>query len=157
MYFPFQHVGKALGRFLCRTTGVAVYFVQCGCVAHCFFEYCADFVVCSGSSMEPTITSGDIIITEHISNIFNYYEKGDIIIARSPTNPRQHICKRITGLSGDRTRGKRIPRGHVWLEGDNKENSTDSRAYGPLPQALVRGRAVCKIWPLRDFEIFERL
>lgn len=33
-----------------------------------------------------------------------------------------------------------IPRGHVWLAGDNPPQSSDSRQYGPLPQALVSGR-----------------
>jgi signal peptidase I len=41
----------------------------------------------------------------------------------------------------------RVPRGHVWLEGDNARNSTDSRAYGPVPAALLRGRVVARVWP----------
>lgn len=40
-----------------------------------------------------------------------------------------------------------IPRGHVWLEGDNPENSMDSRNYGPVPAALVQGRVVGRVWP----------
>lgn len=34
-----------------------------------------------------------------------------------------------------------IPTGHVWLEGDNSLNSQDSRYYGPVPYALLVGRA----------------
>ena len=33
-----------------------------------------------------------------------------------------------------------IKRGHVWLEGDNKNNSSDSRNYGQVPYGLLRGR-----------------
>lgn len=40
--------------------------------------------------------------------------------------------------------------GHVWLEGDNKDNSTDSRSYGAVPQALVEGVVFVRLWPLRD-------
>ncbi len=40
-----------------------------------------------------------------------------------------------------------IPPGHVWLEGDNPFNSSDSRSYGPLPSALVLGRVFAKVWP----------
>jgi len=38
-----------------------------------------------------------------------------------------------------------VPRGHVWLEGDNLENSSDSRAYGPVPYGLLRSRVLYKV------------
>jgi mitochondrial inner membrane protease subunit 1 len=40
-----------------------------------------------------------------------------------------------------------VPQGHVWLQGDNLNNSTDSRSYGAVPLALVRGRVFYKMWP----------
>lgn len=39
-----------------------------------------------------------------------------------------------------------VPPGCVWLEGDNKMNSTDSRTYGPVPIALLQGRVFMQIW-----------
>ena len=36
----------------------------------------------------------------------------------------------------------RVPEGHVWLQGDNMGGSTDSRAYGPLPMALIQGKTI---------------
>ena len=36
----------------------------------------------------------------------------------------------------------------MWLEGDNPLNSTDSRQYGPVPWALLQGRALFKVQPL---------
>lgn len=105
--------------------------------------------------MEPTIYSDDILLTEHISPIKGLITRGDIVIAKCPTNPNQQICKRVIGLPGDRVRtgiaqSKVVPIGHVWLEGDNLKNSSDSRTYGPVPQGLIRSKAVLRIWPLKE-------
>ena len=40
-----------------------------------------------------------------------------------------------------------VPKGHIWLEGDNPNNSTDSRHYGTVPAALILGRVLLKVWP----------
>lgn len=42
-------------------------------------------------------------------------------------------------------KNKQIPQGMVWLEGDNPFNSTDSRSYGPVPLALVKGLVSFKV------------
>lgn len=47
-----------------------------------------------------------------------------------------------------------VPRGHVWVEGDNAANSLDSRQYGPIPLGLIRSRAVLRLWPLGDIRLF---
>ncbi len=41
-----------------------------------------------------------------------------------------------------------VPPNHVWLEGDNPPRSTDSRHYGPVPEAWLRGRVVLRLWPV---------
>lgn len=104
--------------------------------------------------MEPTLQSNNILITEHLTPRFHRLRKGDIIIAKNPSNPKQNICKRITGVSGDKVRGQFslrshiVPRGHVWLEGDNSSNSADSRLYGPVPEGLIKSRVVGRVWPV---------
>lgn len=80
---------------------------------------------------------------------------GDVVVTQHPSRPGT-VCKRVAGLPGDLImtqagsgRMVTVPDGHVWLEGDNPDNSSDSRSYGALPIALVQGRVVARIWPLR--------
>eukprot|EP00897_Mesotaenium_endlicherianum_P007783 jgi/Mesen1/7032/ME000366S06242 len=101
-------------------------------------------------------------VTMHVSASLDKLQAGDVVVAKSPTNPRLMVCKRLLGLEGDsitvlpvhasdRVRHVRIPKGHVWLQGDNRYNSTDSRHYGPVPYALIRGKVFYKIWPPKDW------
>ncbi|XP_072128921.1 mitochondrial inner membrane protease subunit 1 isoform X2 [Mobula birostris] len=150
-----------LGRFFGKVLGFTGFTIQYGCIAHCTFEYLGEIVMCSGPSMEPTLKASDVIISEKLSRHFYRIEKGDVIIAVSPNDPKMNICKRVIGLEGDKiyTSGpldafktqRYVPRGHVWLEGDNLQNSTDSRNYGPIPYALIKGRVCLKIWPPHEF------
>ena len=44
----------------------------------------------------------------------------------------------------------KIPEGHCWLAGDNLPDSRDSRDYGPLPMALIKGKVIAKILPFKE-------
>lgn len=123
---------------------------------------------CVGPSMMPTFNpQGDVALVEHITVLSNNLKVGDVVTARSVQNPRHMVCKRVLGMEGDTVliqpttmfapmRKVIVPKGCVWLQGDNLMNSTDSREYGPVPYALIRGRVVCKIWPPWDVGWIER-
>ncbi|KAF0314031.1 Mitochondrial inner membrane protease subunit 1 [Amphibalanus amphitrite] len=140
-----------------RAAGILTAAIKYGCIVHCSTEYVADVVICTGPSMEPTIYSHDVIVTEKISPLRQRIAAGDIVVVRSPSAPRNNICKRVTAVAGERagTRGVLVPRGHLWLEGDNAANSNDSRNFGAVPAGLVRGRAVLKLWPPADAGWFD--
>ena len=40
-----------------------------------------------------------------------------------------------------------IPEGALWVMGDNRGNSSDSRFFGPIRKSTVIGRAVLRVWP----------
>ena len=44
-----------------------------------------------------------------------------------------------------------VPEGCVWMMGDNRENSADSRYFGPVPQENIIGVVVLRYWPLNRF------
>lgn len=117
--------------------------------------------------MMPTLHEmGDIVAVDAltVNSGLRPLSRGDIIIANAPgrgphaggegaTGEDYQVCKRIIALEGDLIQPVgsavplRVPAGHVWVEGDNPHNSVDSRFYGPLPTALIRGRVLCRVWP----------
>ena len=44
-----------------------------------------------------------------------------------------------------------MPEGHLWVMGDNRTNSQDSRYFGAIEESSVTGHAVLVYWPLQNF------
>jgi inner membrane protease subunit 1 len=129
-------------------------------------HYLVDVVPCNGPSMLPTIHEQDYLLANplsiHLKRLLGDQmlglAKGDVVIATSPENPDKTVCKRIMGMPGDQVREGNplfysirepkympVPRGHVWLLGDNPDNSNDSRMYGPVPLGLVHKKVVASL------------
>ncbi|KAJ7532546.1 hypothetical protein O6H91_13G009300 [Diphasiastrum complanatum] len=143
-------------------------FLQCCCFLDVFSNHVMQVHQCLGPSMLPTFNvSGDILLMELFSAKFERIKPGDVVMAHSPINPKLMVCKRVMGLEGDHvkvipTSGRGlykqivVPKGHVWLQGDNTHVSRDSRDYGPIPYALIQGRVFFRIWPPKGFGPVER-
>lgn len=130
------------------------------CAVHVVNTYVCSIALVRGPSMLPTINiTGDIVAVERISPRCSLISVGDVVLLRSPENPLKTVTKRVLALEGDAitflldpskgfaTKTVLVPKGHVWVQGDNIYESRDSRQFGPVPYGLIEGRAFCRIWP----------
>lgn len=130
-------------------------------------ENVATIVKVEGSSMFPTLVSGEYLVLNRLSNEFNY---GDIVVCKADG---KLLIKRVIGVGGDSVRildgwlylnGKRVYEpwfrekmsqdfeevkvkyGFYFLMGDNREYSTDSRSerVGSIPKESIIGKIVFK-------------
>ena len=52
------------------------------------------------------------------------------------------------GVTTGQMEPHKVPAGHVWVMGDNRPNSKDSRFFGAIPEDLIVGRAFIRVWPI---------
>jgi len=112
----------------------------------------------SGASMEPTYHNGDYLIVDEISYLASEPKKDDVIIFRYPKDPKVFFIKRIIGLPNEEIsiNGKDIKLGddEYFVMGDNRDFSSDSRVWGPVPKKMIVGRSLVRLWPLNKIGLF---
>ncbi len=133
------------------------------------------FWIPSGS-MIPTLEIGDRVLVNKFIYRFTEPKRGDIIVFRSVDDPKEDLIKRVVGQPGDEIAVRHgrlflngepqkepytnkklpdrsfyakttVPKGHVFVMGDNRGNSADSRVFGPLPKKNIEGEAFLRFWP----------
>ncbi len=130
-----------------------------------------------GSSMEPSFHDGEFVIVSRLNYRFGSPDYGDVVVFHYPGNPKEEYIKRIVGQPGDHVRitdgvvyvngqilsepyiqadpvytGEwDVPTEHIFVLGDNRNHSSDSHSWGPLPMENVIGEAVFVYWPLSDW------
>ncbi|OHE96754.1 hypothetical protein CORC01_07900 [Colletotrichum orchidophilum] len=131
-------------------------------LSHVMMEYGWFMGPASGPSMLPTLeVAGESILVDHRSRCGRNVHVGDLVLFKIPIFPESDGIKRVMGMPGDYVllgspdaktpKMIQVPQGHCWVVGDNLEASRDSRLYGPVPLALIRGKAVEKPWWLSLF------
>lgn len=139
------------------------------CALHVTNTHLCTLALVSGPSMLPTFNiAGDYVLAEKISPRFGKVGTGDVVLVRSPEKPRKIVTKRVMGMEGDtvtyvvdpvnsdKTDTLVVPKGHIWIEGDNIYDSNDSRNFGAVPYGLLHGRVFGIIWPPGDFGLVRR-
>lgn len=128
-----------------------------------------------GQSMEPNLHDNERLIIEKVSYRFRQPERGDIVVIRSPQSGTAPLIKRVIGLPGEIVEIKLnrvyingepleepyleqptpgtmsprlVPEDHVFVLGDNRRASNDSRFFGMVPYEDILGRAWFCYWPL---------
>ena len=102
-------------------------------------------------SMEPGLLAGDRILANKLIVGRRDPQPGDIVIFRNPQDTKQVFVKRIFGIGGKEITvdGERltVPAHCVFLLGDNREDSLDSRDFGPVSLSDIVGYVDYIFWP----------
>lgn len=115
-----------------------------------------------GRSMQPTLNPNsnelkkDLVLMNKWKASPGNFKKGQVVALRSPTNPDNLSVKRIIALSGEKAINAHaeeitVPVGHIFVEGDEKTHSIDSRCYGPVSEGLVVAVITHILYPFNRF------
>jgi type IV secretory pathway protease TraF len=96
-----------------------------------------------GPSMVPTLNDGDRVLVDLWSYRHRAPRRGELVLFAVPEPRGGMRIKRV----GSPAFGQDPLPGSVWVEGDNRSRSVDSRAYGAIPRCAVRGRIFFVYWP----------
>lgn len=135
-------------------------------------------------SMQPNFYEGQFVLVNKLAYRLGTPTRGDVVVFHNPRNTSEDYIKRIIGIPGDTVEvrdqtvfinGQPLPEDfphnpmppgelfgpivvgekQLFVMGDNRPNSTDSRVIGLIEQDLVVGQAWLRIWPLTKFGIVQ--
>jgi signal peptidase I len=136
-----------------------------------------------GLSMAPTLEDHDRLIVNKLVYELGEPRPGDIVMLYYPLNPEKMFVKRVIAREGDIVRSvdgrvfvndvplhddyvpaefrshddwgpQAIQQGYYFVMGDHRNNSSDSRHWGPVPKKYIVGKVKVRWWPLQDARIF---
>lgn len=137
----------------------------------------------SGSCMEPNLFTGERLLGNKFIYRFERPVRGDVIVFKYPPDPRKVFIKRVVGLPGDTIEidsgtvlinskplnervyvinaphgdfgPHKVSKDHLFVLGDNRDESNDSRFWGELPMRDVQAKAWLRYWPFARLSAFK--
>lgn len=143
--------------------------------------FVVEVFVVEGRSMEGTLVTGDRLLVNKLVFLLRHPARGEIIVFRNPRDPGRDFIKRVVALPGEMVelrKGKlyingeaypepylsfpgerdaaphRLGEDAVWVLGDNRNNSEDSRVFGEVPFSMIKGKAFLRFWPPSQWKMF---
>jgi signal peptidase I len=136
-----------------------------------------------GMSMAPTLEDQDRLIVNKLVYEIGEPRPGDIVMLYYPLNPDKMFVKRVIAKEGDTVRivdghvyvndvqlhddyvppefrshddwgPQVVQQGYYFVMGDHRNNSSDSRHWGPVPKKYIVGKVKIRWWPIQDARIF---
>src|SRR6266516_2839272 len=133
-----------------------------------------------GESMQPSLRSEEFVLVDKVTYLFQSPQRGDVIVFHYPLDTHRDFIKRIIGLPGDTISttstsvivdGQTLHEPYIsfhhnfesntwklgpnqfFVMGDNRDNSLDSRSWGPLDRNYIIGKALAVYWPVSNWEL----
>jgi signal peptidase I len=136
-----------------------------------------------GFSMLPTLHDGEFVLVNKLAYRIGSPTRGDIIVFQSTTEKDLDLIKRVIGLPSDHIviggdkvtiNGQtltepyiaaapsysgdwNVPNGYLFVLGDNRNDSSDSHAWGFLPIQNVVGKALLIYWPPNEWAMVDHI
>jgi signal peptidase I len=133
-----------------------------------------------GSSMLPSFHTDERVIVNKFIYHLREPKPGEVVVLDDPINPSRQLIKRVIAVPGETIEIKQdqvyingkplaedyinrellrgesypatvVPPGRVFVMGDNRGASFDSRRMGPIPIQNLEGKAILRFWPLTVF------
>ena len=146
-------------------------------MAFCIRTFLVEPYMVSGPSMRETLQDRERLIVNKLVYYTREPQRGEIIVFKYPSDTRRDFIKRVIAIGGDTIeirngqtfvngekinesyirepfhtnyRKATVPKGHVFVMGDNRNNSEDSRYrdVGFVDLSLVKGKASIVFWPV---------
>lgn len=144
-------------------------------------HFVVELYLVDGPSMRPTLQNQERLVVNKFIYKFEEPQRGDILIFQYPKDPSRDFIKRVIAVPGDTIEIKNnhvfvngelknepyilsttkgdyplatVPEGHIFVMGDNRNNSEDSRFadVGMVPYELIKGKAMLVFWPFDKFK-----